>query len=121
MRACEWLGLERFGGAGDHGENQGAGRTRDGVDAAGRPARVVPRRADARIVRHRALEDPDLLVADVAMTRNHRALVIAHEHGLVAPVGILPERLPEDTGSPLHPRDLLGVDEAAHWRCRHEW
>src|SRR5882762_2480413 len=97
----------------DHGEDEGAGGARDRVDAAGRPARVVPRRADARVVRHRALEDPDLLVPDMPVARNDGTLVVAHEHGLVASVRVLPERLPEDARAPLHPRDLLGLDEEA--------
>src|SRR5882672_6132913 len=97
----------------DHGEDEGAGGARDRVDAAGRPARVVPRRADARVVRHRTLEDPDLLVPDMPVTRDDGALVVAHEHGLVASVRVLPERLPEDARASLHPRDRLGLDEDA--------
>src|SRR4030095_11318715 len=97
--------------SGRHGEDQRSRLALDAVDTARRTPGVVACSAHTSVVRHAALEDPDLLGAEMAVARDDRARLVAHEDGLVA-VPALPQHLPEDAPMPLDPRDVGRVDVA---------
>src|SRR4030095_219773 len=75
--------------SGRHGEDHRSRLALEPVKTARRAPGVVARGAHPGIVRHAALEHPDLLVAEVAVARNRRARLVPHEDGPVA-VPVLP-------------------------------